>query len=596
MRKILALVCSVLLVFNASFFCNVFAVNETEDQIYLNEDIENEVISEMEDTDENVEDDEPESIVESTEESEVMNETESETENTDTDENKVMVEELPEVTGKTDSSEINITVSAEYDTETKNISKYIVNVQSAWGTYSTIKLDLAQVIKKAVSLKNVPHIYIKTDVACITLEENIIKRLANRAGGVYAVFEKNMAVSKDILEKLDNARFELGVEFEDKNEELLNITEKFDLEIPYTLQKEGESVKLHYITGNTLLSKGCEYKDGKIICRTSSGERLIVSEGIVVMITGRTLDLQGTISMIFYSSLEGVNAKDARMLFWDEPQDEYVVATAQRSVSYSGKDSNGYRFEYDNISSKDMNKKIYARLMAKDSKGNVVYSSVPYVGYSVVSYAENMIKNEQLRPLLVKMLNYGAAAQQYFGSDKKPANSILPENEKVMDFTKVYMSEAETIPEATKNGKCSARIVGKSLMLEGDISINYYVSSNEKVDEIGVLFWTEDAYNRTKNHIAGSQSLAVKNYWQNGEYKVFTFGNIVSSQMFEKVYARIYTRTGNIYKYSDIDKYSVKDYAANQIEKSTDKGLVDLLRRLLIYGEEAEKYFRLIKR
>ena len=209
-----------------------------------------------------------------------------------------------------------------------------------------------------------------------------------------------------------------------------------------------------------------------------------------------------------------------------------------------------------------------------------------------LSSLERGLHNIKLETL-VKMLNYGAAAQEYFGSEDTPANSVLAEAQRVTDFTKIYRSQAATITEETINGKCQSHIVGKTLSLEGDISINYYVLSDEKVDEVGILFWNEDAYESTEAHIVGTQSRAARTYTTNGRYKVFSYDNIASRQMFEPVYARVYTRTGNVYKYGDIDKYSVKDYAANQIEKNDDPVLIRLLRCLLLYGDEAEKYFRL---
>ena len=130
------------------------------------------------------------------------------------------------------------------------------------------------------------------------------------------------------------------------------------------------------------------------------------------------------------------------------------------------------------------------------------------------------------------------------------------------------------------------------MILEGDISINYYVSDEKNVDEMGVLFWTEDSFKKTDSHIAGTQSLIIKDYAINNGYKVYNFDNIVSSKMFDNIYARVYTRVGNKYRYSDIDKYSVRDYAANQLSKSNDTLLKNLLRRLLIYGDEAKRYFK----
>ncbi len=501
---------------------------------------------------------------------------------------------VPVVKGKADVKEIEIDVQAAFDSENA-LESFVIKAHSTSARYKVLSLNISDAIWQAsLHRMKIPSIRIYTDFAVATLDKDIIKELRkmSQKQDIFITFEKNEELNEEIKKKLSNGKFEINCYFKNQHETRLEIAKKFFLEIPYTSAEMRDSVQLYSANGTAVLLKKSERGEERIGCSVSSGESILFSEGTVVMITGRTLDLQGTVSMIFYASLEGVRATTARMLFWDSPQDEYTLETAQRVVGYSGNDVNGYRFEYDNISSVDMNKKIYARLMAKDEKGNIIYGSIPSVGYSIVSYAENMMKNEQLRPLLVKMLNYGAAAQEYFGSDRNPANSILSEADKVMDFTKIYVSQAKTIKEETKNGKCSAEIVGKTLILEGDISINYYVSDEKNVDEMGVLFWTEDSFKRTDSHIAGTQSLIVKDYAMNGGYKVYNFDNIVSSKMFDNIYARVYTRVGNKYRYGDIDKYSVRDYAANQISKSSDTLLKNLLRRLLIYGDEARRYFK----
>lgn len=307
-------------------------------------------------------------------------------------------------------------------------------------------------------------------------------------------------------------------------------------------------------------------------------------------ITGRTLDLQGTISLVFYAQIEGIDPSRVKMLFWESEQSRYVKDTADRIVDMIGKDKNGYRFEYKNITSKDMSKKIYARLMAEHENGTIRYSMMPRESYSVTKYAENMMKNKSLKPLLIKMLNYGTAAQEYFGSENKAANLVLKQGERATDFTKTYESADAVIAE--NNGtKSSAYIAGKTIKLEGDISINYYVLDDQPSEESGMLFWNEYDYAVASSHIMGTESRKVTAFEKNGDYKVYAYENIVSRQMYNSIYARAYTKVNGEVQYGDIHKYSIRDYAANQLEKNSDPKLVKVLRCLMLYGEEAKKYF-----
>ena len=98
-------------------------------------------------------------------------------------------------------------------------------------------------------------------------------------------------------------------------------------------------------------------------------------------------------------------------------------------------------------------------------------------------------------------------------------------------------------------------------------------------------------FNEKEKHIMGTQLKKINTFTNNGSYKVFSYDNITSREMSEPLYARVYTKKDNVYKYGRIHKYNVKDYAVKQIEKNEDAALIKLLRCLLIYGEEAEKFF-----
>ncbi len=605
MKRLFCGIISFVLIF--CFTCSTFAdeslVNDAEkaEEVVFEENesfpedqtLESEERDEVEDTVEEQQDELTENAVE---------EKEHEEETVTEEQQEEPVEEIviPEVLNVSEKRASSIKAEIEYDETSGQFAGYKVEAFSKTGNYGYIKLDVTDLLTTAMSYnaRYTPGISFLTNIVNIKITNDDLWQFAGKTKDkkVYLTIKKDSDIDGKILEKVAGAKFIVNVSFTDDSGKLLAPELQMTVEVPYTTVNAKTGFQAYLIKEQTVVAKNTTLDENGLVCRVKNSEQLLVSQGTVVMITGRTLDLQGTISMVFYASFEGVDMSSVRMLFWDKPQNEYTEATAQRKVKHSGKDANGYRFVYKNISSTDMSKKVYARLVAKDLFGNTVYSSIPRIGYSVVSYAQNMMTNAKLKPLLVKMLNYGTAAQEYFGSKRRPANEILTDVERVVDFSKLYRSQAETIKESTKYGNCKSKILGKTLLLDGDISINYYVSSNEKVDEIGILFWTKSKFDSTKSHVLGTQSRQVKAYSVNGDYKIFSYDNIVSKQMFDTIYARIYTRTGNVYKYSDIDRYSVKDYAANQIEKNNDPKLTKLLRCLMLYGDEAEKYFRLLSK
>lgn len=505
---------------------------------------------------------------------------------------------IPQVSGIYNGMAFDVALDMVYDKRNDKVEKYVVAAQSETLYRQNTKIDISQIFSLLAVLEDdrIPELEIQTDALTVLLDKDVVRSLADSYGGngIYFISESTDDVSDENKNILKNARKQVFYKFIDADNNEIKPESYFTVTFSYFPENIGDVVNVYDVNGTRLTNKNYTYSDGIIEFETNKSETILVSDGYGLSILGRALDLQGTISMVYYAMPENLDINKVKMLFWTSPQMEYTLETAERVVKSSGKASIGYKFEYKNISSKDMNKEIYARLMAVTDNGEILYSPVPNEGYSIRKYAQNMMKDEKLRPLLIRMLNYGAAAQEYFGSEDEPVNLILPVGERATDFTKIYKSESQTISEDSLYDKSIAQINGKTLLLDGDISIKYYTSwqGENGYDEAGILFWTENAFKANTNHISGTESYRTTYFENNGDYRVFTYPNIVSSAMNEQIYARIYVRYGNEYKYSDIDSYSVRDYAANQLAKNSDAALVKLLRTLMLYGEEAEKYFK----
>lgn len=477
----------------------------------------------------------------------------------------------------------------------KTENRYTVSAISDSGAEENVRVELSTLLNIATapaSGKITPDIKIKTDIITVNIDREFVESLSKKSKSKKVFFEvkKTVGIEDEIIKRLmPDAKIEINYCFTNADGEKLDPTGALSAEVPfksYTTQ----NVRIYEVQDTMVVDMKAEYKEDILSYTGSPAARVLVSEENIVEITGRTLDLQGTISLVFYAQIEGIDPSCVKMLFWESEQSRYVKDTADRIVDMVGKDKNGYRFEYKNITSKDMSKKIYARLMAEHEDGTIRYSMMPREAYSVTKYAENMMKNKSLKPLLIKMLNYGTAAQEYFGSENEAANLVLKQGERATDFTKTYESQDAVIAE--NNGtKTSAYIAGKTIKLEGDISINYYVLDDQPSEEAGMLFWTEYDYAVASSHTMGTESRNVTEFEKNGDYKVYAYSNIVSRQMYNSIYARAYTKVNGEVQYGDIHKYSVRDYAANQLEKNSDPKLVKVLRCLMLYGEEAKKYF-----
>ncbi len=118
------------------------------------------------------------------------------------------------------------------------------------------------------------------------------------------------------------------------------------------------------------------------------------------------------------------NVADAKLLVWTSPEAEYVIGTQDSQLTpYDGiVEGESYKIFNYPILAKQMADVIYVRAYARVD--NVDYYS-DVVKYSALQYAYNKLgktaagtDDAELKTLLTKMLDYGAAAQLYFDDYK----------------------------------------------------------------------------------------------------------------------------------------------------------------------------------
>jgi len=145
-------------------------------------------------------------------------------------------------------------------------------------------------------------------------------------------------------------------------------------------------------------------------------------------IATKSLSLKDNVCVNFKVSLpDGADAKTLRLLVWEGlPADtNYTKDTAGAiTLTYEGKEAGTgyYVFQYSELSAKEMGVQLYARAYY-EANGETVYTKP--IRYSIAEYIYNMKPkaNENFSALLDSLLQYGASAQTYFGT-----NDILVTN------------------------------------------------------------------------------------------------------------------------------------------------------------------------
>lgn len=90
---------------------------------------------------------------------------------------------------------------------------------------------------------------------------------------------------------------------------------------------------------------------------------------------------------------------------------------------------------------------------------------------------------------------------------------------------------------------------------------------------------------------------SLKNVGDGKKYYVFVYTDLTARQMADVIYARAGVTVGDKTYYSELDDYSICEYAARQLgiipgySASSDEKLKDMLVSMLTYGTKAQLYF-----
>jgi hypothetical protein len=264
---------------------------------------------------------------------------------------------------------------------------------------------------------------------------------------------------------------------------------------------------------------------------------------------------------------------------------EYDAQTGRYMVQTSG------------IAAKKLGDDIFMRVYAKTAEG-IVYSDV--VTYSPKQYAMSRLENStnaDMKALCVAMLNYGAAAQQYFGYKTDALmNAELTAEQKALAsdysadlFAGAVKADGAKIGAFTKTDGFATR--SASVSFDGAFAINYYFAPNAKMNgDMTFYYWSaEDYANADVLTAENATGTSVMELTDNGSYWANITG-IAAKQLDETFYvAAVYADAdGNTYC-TGVIAYSLSTYCMkNAVEGNAMKQLAEATA---VYGYHASVYF-----
>ncbi|MBE6627892.1 MAG: leucine-rich repeat domain-containing protein [Ruminococcaceae bacterium] len=162
----------------------------------------------------------------------------------------------------------------------------------------------------------------------------------------------------------------------------------------------------------------------------------------------------------------------------------------------------------------------------------------------------------------------------------------------------VLLTCVGTAPAFAETAEPTLSIEKKNLSFSDKVYLLFAVDLQgaSPTGDFGMLYWTEpqSSYEKGTEELsvrtAGTQTISGKLYY------VFYYEEFAAKNMTDEVFARAYVTVNGTTYYSDVEKYSILEYAYTKLGKigdapTTNEALKTLLTDMLSYGASAQRYF-----
>ena len=379
----------------------------------------------------------------------------------------------------------------------------------------------------------------------------------------------------------------------------------------HCFDSESKCLICGYTCPHSWLDATCTAPKTCTVCGETEGEALGHSyennvctvcgqENVPVKLDSASLSFKEKIHYNIFFSLgldETVDLSDMGLIMFDSLNADGTVDDAIAIYSGAVEVDGKYMIATDGVHAKRLGDTIYFRVYAKLADGSYVYSKT--VQYSAVTYAEHILagdESESAKALVVAMLNYGAAAQMFFGyNTDNLVNAFLTDEQRALPeqyrddmVNTVPVVAAEKQGSFANNKGFSKRVPAVSF--EGAFEINYFFTpAYAPVDGITLYYWTEADFEANEVLTADNATGSIRLEGTGTEQYRGDIGGIAAKNLSGNIYVAAIYSDGTTTWTSGVLGYSIGAYCGRLAAKGG--AMADLAMATAVYGYHAKQYF-----
>ena len=348
---------------------------------------------------------------------------------------------------------------------------------------------------------------------------------------------------------------------------------------------------------NTVWSKpiyalGHSYVGG--IC-TNCGEGKSIYEPTIVL-KYPTVTFKDIILMnIYFQAYNLDNVQEMGLVTYKQDMAQYSIDNADAVISgYQWSEPDGLYYATTNgIAAKELGDTLYFAVYAKLNNGTYTYSKLVFYNPETYAYTQLASGSDNMKALMVAMLNYGAEAQIYF-SYKTDAlvNADLTDEQTAMveDYSSDMVSavvQPDKLSGFTESGNIASR--SRTVSFEGAFGVNYYCSfATVPIGDVTMYYWDSRTYDSADALTVDNATKVIP--MENTGDGIYC-GRIsgIAAKDLDKTFYVAFAYSDGIDHATDLQSYSIGSYCRSSAAKNN--AISALAAATAVYGYYANRLF-----